>query len=216
VLRLLPLSFAELFARPPLDPDAIDRLPPTVVAPPRTMWDVVFAGLYPRVHEAALDPARWYADYHRTYVERDLRDVLRVMDLAAFDRFVRAAAASTGQELVLASLAADVGISLHTAKSWLSALGVGFIDYTPYLLPLTLVFLIVTLAVLAWRPRRGYAPLALGLAASAMVLVGKFSFDSETAVYSGVALLVVASGWNAWPAPRAACPACEIGTNNAR
>jgi hypothetical protein len=98
----------------------------------------------------------------------------------------------------------------------LSALGVGFIDYTPYLLPLTLVFLIVTLAVLAWRPRRGYAPLALGLAASAMVLVGKFSFDSETAVYSGVALLVVASGWNAWPAPRAACPACEIGTNNAR
>jgi hypothetical protein len=97
----------------------------------------------------------------------------------------------------------------------LSALGVGFIDYTPYLLPLTLVFLVVTLAVLAWRPHRGYAPLALGLAASAIVLVGKFSFDSEAAVYSGVALLVVASGWNAWPAPRAACPACEAGTNNA-
>ncbi len=81
----------------------------------------------------------------------------------------------------------------------LSALGVGFIDYTPYLLPLTLLFLIVTIAILAWRPRRGYAPLALGLTASAMLLVGKFSFDSDTTVYTGVALLVAASVWNAWP-----------------
>ena len=40
----------------------------------------------------------------------------------------------------------------------LSALGVGFIDYTPYLLPLTLAFLAVTLAILAWRPRRGPKP----------------------------------------------------------
>lgn len=81
----------------------------------------------------------------------------------------------------------------------LSALGVGFIDYTPYLLPLTLAFLGVTLAMLAWRPRRGYAPLALGLAASAIVLVGKFLFDSDIAVYAGVALLVGASIWNALP-----------------
>jgi hypothetical protein len=81
----------------------------------------------------------------------------------------------------------------------LSALGVGFVDYTPYLLPFTLVFLGVTLAMLAWRPRRGYAPLVLGLAASAIVLVGKFLFDSDLAAYAGVALLVAASVWNAWP-----------------
>lgn len=81
----------------------------------------------------------------------------------------------------------------------LGALGVGFIDYTPYLLPLTLVFLGATLAMLVWRPLRGYAPLALGLAASAMVLAGKFLFDSDIATYFGVALLVGASIWNAWP-----------------
>ena len=90
----------------------------------------------------------------------------------------------------------------------LSALGVGFIDYTPYLLPLTLAFLGVTLAMLAWRPRRGYAPLALGLAASAMVLVGKFLFDSDIAVYAGVALLVAASVWNAWPVKSAISCKC--------
>ena len=34
----------------------------------------------------------------------------------------------------------------------LSALGTGFVDYTPYLLPLTAVFLVLTLAVLASCP----------------------------------------------------------------
>lgn len=81
----------------------------------------------------------------------------------------------------------------------LSALGVSFVDYTPYLMPLTVVFLAITLAILAWRPRRGYAPLGLGVAASAIVLVGKFLFDSDLAVYTGIALLVGASMWNAWP-----------------
>ena len=81
----------------------------------------------------------------------------------------------------------------------LGALGVGFVDYTPFLLPLTMLFLVITLAMLAWRPRRGYAPLVLGLAASAIVVVGKFFFDSDIATYAGVALLVGASVWNALP-----------------
>ncbi len=95
----------------------------------------------------------------------------------------------------------------------LSALGVGFIDYTPYLLPLTLAFLLATLAILAWRPRRGYAPLALGLFASAAMLIGKFYFDSDIATYAGVALLVGASTWNAWPThAKAVCVNCKPAT----
>ena len=89
----------------------------------------------------------------------------------------------------------------------LSALGVSFVDYTPYLMPLTVVFLAITLAILAWRPRRGYAPLGLGVAASAIVLVGKFLFDSDVAVYVGITLLVGASMWNAWP--KKAALSCE-------
>jgi hypothetical protein len=81
----------------------------------------------------------------------------------------------------------------------LSSLGVGFVDYTPWLFPATALFLVITLALLAWRPRRGYRPLALGLGASVAVLVGKFTFDSEAAVYAGIAALAAASAWNAWP-----------------
>ncbi len=90
----------------------------------------------------------------------------------------------------------------------LGSMGVGFVDYTPWLLPATLVFLLITLALLAWRPRRGYSPLALGIAASAVVLIGKFVFDSEPAIYAGIALLVAASTWNAWPQRSGHCPAC--------
>jgi len=77
-------------------------------------------------------------------------------------------------------------------------------------LPLTRGVLVVTLAILACRPRRGYVPLALGLFASAVMLIGKFFFDSDLATYAGVALLVGASTWNAWPTQaKAVCVNCK-------
>lgn len=95
----------------------------------------------------------------------------------------------------------------------LSAMGVSFVNYTPYLLPLTAVFLLLSLIALGWRARRrrGYGPLCLGLAASVVLLAGKFAFDSDAAMYAGMAVLVAASLWNAWPRARQAagnCPAC--------
>ncbi len=100
---------------------------PQVLSPPpqRRLWETLWAGFYPRIHDKDLSPTTWLADYHRTYVERDLRDVLRVMDLDAFERFVRLAAARTGQILNLASLAEDAGISQPTARHWLTALRIG-------------------------------------------------------------------------------------------
>ncbi|RJQ47369.1 MAG: hypothetical protein C4528_05310 [Gammaproteobacteria bacterium] len=95
--------------------------------------------------------------------------------------------------------------------SLLSAMGLGFINFTPYLLPLTALFLGISLAALAYRARsrRGYRPLFLGTVASAVLLIGKFIYDSEAALYSGIVLLIAASLWNAWPrAARASCPAC--------
>ena len=95
----------------------------------------------------------------------------------------------------------------------LSALGIGFFDYTPYLLPLTAVFVLIAVCALAYRAkqRRGYKPFLLGLAAGATLLAGKFHFDSDAAMYAGLAVLVLASLWNTWPMPQPTgvpCPAC--------
>lgn len=84
----------------------------------------------------------------------------------------------------------------------LGALGLPILMDVRWLLPLTGASLLVAIAALAIgaRARRGYAPLLLGLLASAVVLIGKFVFASNPATYLGTALLVGATIWNAWPA----------------
>lgn len=96
----------------------------------------------------------------------------------------------------------------------LSSMGVGFINYTAYLLPMTLVFLMFVIASLAFRARRrrGYRPLLLGVLAAAILLIGKFAYGSDSIMYVGLGLLVLASVWNSWPkapANGAACPSCD-------
>ncbi len=95
----------------------------------------------------------------------------------------------------------------------LGAMGVNFVDYTPWLLPVTATLLGLTLATLAWRAgrRRGYGPLWLGIAAAAVILVGKFAYQSDETAYAGAAVLLAAAVWNVWPRRRAefSCPACE-------
>ena len=94
----------------------------------------------------------------------------------------------------------------------LSSMGLGFIDYTPYLLPLTFLFLGIALLALLITSRRNnnYQPLALGIIASIILLTGKFYFDNDIAMYTGIAMLMIASLWNSWPAsnPDTNCPAC--------
>ncbi len=74
----------------------------------------------------------------------------------------------------------------------LSALGLGFVNYSPFLLPLTALFLVAVLVTLAWRAktRRGYAPFAMGVVAAVIVLAGKFHFESDPATYAGPATVV--------------------------
>ncbi len=99
----------------------------------------------------------------------------------------------------------------------LGAMGINFVDYTPWLLPITAVLLGLTLITLAWRAghRRGVGPLWLGITASAVILAGKFAWESDTIAYTGAAVLLVAAIWNIWPRRRAdiSCPACETATS---
>jgi hypothetical protein len=91
----------------------------------------------------------------------------------------------------------------------LSSVGLGFLISTRYLLPVTAAFLVVAVGALAFRANRrhGYGPFVLGLFAAVGVLLGKFWWESNRAMYAAVAVLVIASVWNAWP-HRAAVPDC--------
>jgi len=84
-------------------------------------------GFYPRVVQAKSPPHEMLSFYLATYVEKDVRDLLRVKDTARFDTFVRLCAGRTGQILNYSTLASDAGVSVNTAKDWLSLLEANFI-----------------------------------------------------------------------------------------
>jgi uncharacterized protein len=50
--------------------------------------DFNLTGFYPRIYDLALNPTNWLLDYIKTYVERDLRQILNVSDLGRFQQFL--------------------------------------------------------------------------------------------------------------------------------
>jgi mercuric ion transport protein len=92
----------------------------------------------------------------------------------------------------------------------LSAVGLGFLVEAEFLLPLIVIFLAVALVALAYgaRKRRGFGPLFLGMIASAAIMLGKFSLNSDFAFYTGLALLVGSSLWNTWPRKQSKTASC--------
>jgi len=106
--RLLPLAASELGAKKLQDLSL-------------HLWRGGYPALWQQPSTAA-QANDWFASYIATYVERDVRQLLKVQDLSAFQRFVRLCAGRTGCLLNLVNLAADTGISHPTARQWLSVL----------------------------------------------------------------------------------------------
>ena len=79
----------------------------------------IFLGGYPELHVGA-EAALWFPAYVATYLERDVRNILRVVELRDFNRFIRACALRTSQVLNYSDIARDVGIAPNTARKWLS------------------------------------------------------------------------------------------------
>jgi uncharacterized protein len=128
VLHLLPLSLAELGGRAPLALEELGSvLPEPAVPPSLDLMQTLFRGGYPRLHDKGIPAQEWLADYFRTYVERDVQEILRIGDLEIFGRFLGLCAGRCGQLVNLTSLANDCGISHPTVRSWLSVLEASFI-----------------------------------------------------------------------------------------
>lgn len=97
----------------------------------------------------------------------------------------------------------------------LSSLGVGFFDYSPYVLPLLIAALLFSLSMLLYRSRRrhGIYPFFPGLAGAVLLLLSKTVPTVSYLLIPGATLLVTASVWNAWPLKKGnnepSCPSCE-------
>lgn len=114
MLHLLPLSISELEA-------AGIRF--------EQFEDYIQQGFLPRVYDQHQRPHIAYANYYQTYVERDVRQLIRLKDASLFEKFIKLLAGRVGQIINYQSLANDVGVDNKTVKQWLSILEASFIVF---------------------------------------------------------------------------------------
>lgn len=86
-------------------------------------------GGFPRIYKDTLNPTKAYRNYLHTYIERDVRKMINIKDIATFEKFIKLCAGRIGQLVNLQSLASDTGISHHTVEHWLSILEASFIIF---------------------------------------------------------------------------------------
>lgn len=87
------------------------------------IFDRILKGGMPRViSDPVLSLEDYYGSYVQTYIERDIRDLIKIKDESKFNRFIACVAARTSQEVNLADIAKDIGVDRKTAENWLSLL----------------------------------------------------------------------------------------------
>lgn len=119
LLQLLPLSLTEL---------QIASLPPA------SAEEFILKGGYPRLYDQHIAATDFYPSYVRTYVERDVRQIVNVSDLRLFRQFLTACAGRTGQIVNFQELGNILGVDSKTVKSWVGILEASFIIFllSPY------------------------------------------------------------------------------------
>lgn len=94
------------------------------------LYRQIVKGFYPELYDNVdLDVDTFYSDYVRTYIERDVSQIINLNDKLKFQRFMEVLASLTGEEFVANNLAKSIGVSLPTIESWLSVLVAGNIVY---------------------------------------------------------------------------------------
>lgn len=113
-IELLPFSVSELFSAGKL---------------PASTDSMLLTGSYPPLYDRDVPSSAWFGAYVTAYIERDVRQLLKIQELETFQRFVRLCAGRTGQLLNLSALAAECGITHNTAKAWISVLEASYLVY---------------------------------------------------------------------------------------
>lgn len=113
-VELLPFSLAELAG--------VEKVPTSADA-------MLLSGCYPPLYDRDVSPSAWFGAYVTAYIERDVRQLLKIQELETFQRFVRLCAGRSGQLLNMSSLATECGITHNTAKAWISVLEASYLVF---------------------------------------------------------------------------------------
>ena len=89
--------------------------------------EFLYSGLYPAVCARKNKARLFYPSYVKTYLERDVRDLLRIKDQMQFIRFMKLCAARVGSIFNASELAGQIGVDSKTVTHWLSVLQASYL-----------------------------------------------------------------------------------------
>jgi predicted AAA+ superfamily ATPase len=137
ILYLLPFSISERFDNAYKSQNISDWIKKLNIHSKETkhiyLDKILLRGFFPEIaSNEKVDRKIWCSSYITTYLERDIRNISNIGELAQFERFLISCAVRTGQILNISEIARDIGISVPTAKRWLSLLEMGHQIYLLY------------------------------------------------------------------------------------
>lgn len=91
--------------------------------------DLLYSGFYPVIWTEEHLPRFYYPNYVKTYLERDLRDLIGIKDLDTYQRFLTLTASRIGSIFKDSELSNELGISSNTVKAWLSTLQASYVVF---------------------------------------------------------------------------------------
>lgn len=103
--------------------DIIRKVKPTKRLSTNQIFERIIKGSYPDVQagrEVSIE--NYYSNYIRTYIERDIRQLINIKNEIKFTKFISAVAARTGQEFNASKIGTEIGIDGKTAEEWISIL----------------------------------------------------------------------------------------------
>lgn len=113
LLNLLPLSIGELLRYQTIPDENY----------------LLYNGFLPRIYSEQQQPTKAYRNYLQTYIERDVRKMVNVKDLNAFQKFMGVCASRVGQLINYEDICNAIGVSNNTIKHWLSILEASYIIF---------------------------------------------------------------------------------------
>ena len=111
VYELLPFSYSEV----------------ENIAKNKSIEEIIFNGFYPAIYTEQNVPNILYPSYIKTYLERDVRDLLNIKNMLQFNVFLKLCAGRIGSLFNASELANEVGVDVKTIQAWLSILQASYI-----------------------------------------------------------------------------------------
>jgi len=86
------------------------------------IWENIYRGSMPALFKTDVDWERYYSSYVKTYIEKDVRNIINISNELKFTKFLTSLAARCGELLNYTAVANEVEVETQTIQRWLSVL----------------------------------------------------------------------------------------------